>query len=532
MQADVINTLRCERTNVTDVANNYLHTHWDMLLECNYQPALMAYTSPGLGQAPVYTPGTMPGVTDLAILSRMLQPRGLLKITAGGSVILETPALFNQAGVGAGRYPCDVKGGPTVKMVGVPKQIGFRHWVINLAIVADVRDATPGQILDTNAVVSNTWVSTEDIDYQRRSVRRFAGRAILRADIMRHFSVNANSFRDLFLFKCPDHYQRMNVSVQLSEDGTVADWSFEDVMRGYDLGVGSEILDIECFRTSTNKRNSPMRFAADLARNLSRVVAGVDLGAVSITAGFISAAIENLPCTYMHCRCDIRGDRNANLGTLTRIAYGICKNQLGSSTLALLTGTNEVTFRQDIADEVFTSVEMSSMTTADGLFTAIREGTVAAIETWLRDPGALNDILRAGQDAASFAMDMRFFGDSRNLTLIAQNAVPGGGPPIIPAAEVLLPGLQRVVVASRQGDPGFTGNPPLLRGAFGTEPQDRLNQIPPPIRDFTSAAAVDAVTAAALPQGNIPAGVEYLIVQALLGQNQIPPTASTLQDQS
>jgi len=44
-------------------------------------------------------------------------------------------------------------------------------------------------------------VSIEGIDFQRRSVQRFADRAILRADIMR---------RKL----C------MNVSVQLSEDGT------------------------------------------------------------------------------------------------------------------------------------------------------------------------------------------------------------------------------------------------------------------------------------------------------------------------
>jgi hypothetical protein len=122
---DVIRTLSCERTRVHDAANNYLHTHWEVTVEVNFQPALASYKLERQDR-PISERGHLPGETDLAILSHLLQPRGKLKITAGDSVILETPL----AGM-----PCDLKGGPSVEVVSVPhtmksaaRNSGFSQW--------------------------------------------------------------------------------------------------------------------------------------------------------------------------------------------------------------------------------------------------------------------------------------------------------------------------------------------------------------------------------------------------------------------
>lgn len=557
MRCDVIRTLSCERTRVTDAANNYLHTHWDLTVEVNWHPALVAYTrvAAPIGGNPVYARGTLPGQTDLSLLSILLQPRQLLRITAGRSVILETPFTIQDGS--PKRYPCDVKGGPSVEAVGVPQMIGFRHWVVTLHIIADVRDIASGLPSDRSAVISNLWVSNEDIDEQRRSVRRFAGRAILRADVMRQYHDNANAFRDLMLFRCPPHYQRMNVSVQISEDGTVCDWSFEDKLVGYDLGAGSEILKIECFRSGRTTRNSPLKLMTELVRGTFRGFQGGALAAVgAVPLGLALAALDNLPTSYLSCRCDLRGDRNANLGRLTSIAYGICQTQMGTDSGQFFTGGLEVNYRQDIADEVFTSVEMSSQFTSDAVITAIKDlgvnflGVARRIATGVPVLDAVSDlatVLALSIDAGAAATKQHFMTDSRQLTLVGGAAAPAAAPAAAvngnpaanapAAAPALQAGQERIIIASRQGDTGFTDNPPLNQGAFGTVPQTVVGTFPTPVRNnlvlaAQLAAANLAVSNAALPRGDYPNGIEHLIVQAILGQFQTPPLPGTLVNDS
>lgn len=307
-------------------------------------------------------------------------------------------------------------------------------------------------------------------------------------------------------------------------------------MRGYDLGIGSEIVDIECFKTGSSKRGSPLKFAIDAARSMANASANIGgsvqaltFGAsanvpIGMAFGLLGAVLDNLPISYIHCRCDITGDRNANLGRLTATALGICRNQLGADFGRIMTGTQEITFRQNLADQVYTSVEMCSSFTSDALFrSALNTGLalnpstlgIANIQAIATD--AQN--VAAGFDPGAVAMVAIFQRDSRRLITVP--------PPNTSNVPQYVNPPDFTIVASRQGDPGFNDNPPLLRGAFGTVPQTVLNQIPPPVRDGT-AAAVAAVTAAAIPAGSIPAGIEHLIVQALLGQNQTPPLPGTL----
>lgn len=554
---NVIRTHRCERSYAFDKQNNYLHTHWDILAEVNWHPALTAYTLPGgPGTAPVFTPGTFPGATDLALLSRILQPRGQLICSAGAAIILIAPQPDASNTSKSGFYPCDVIGGPSIKVVGVPRMIGIKHWVLNLHITADVRDTVfKNNTSNNNAVLSNTWVSMEDIDYQRRSVRRFAGRAILRADIMRNQNINANSLRDLYLFACPDHYKRQVVSVQLSEDGTTLDWAFDDVMQGYDVGVGSPIVALECYRGGKVTRNSPLKLMADGVRAIANSPWGANTDPLQTVFGLMfnlaAVGFDNLPKSIRTCRCDLTGDRNADLGRLTSIALGVCAQQVGFANLGqIYTGCLEIRFMQDIGDQVKTSVEMSTSFTDDRLITALNQtageftgrvirgiGNLAA-----NDPEVLLRLLNPTQNLTSIlntmtrALTTDFRVDSRKLVMVEdpsdtpQAQVQG----VVNAAPAPPRGRITTIIASRQGDVlgnsnnqlGQNDNPPLQQGAYGVVPQEDINNPPPDFNAIFDAS--DIAGAAAEATGTIPAGIEHLIVAALLGQGQNPSAPTTL----
>jgi hypothetical protein len=567
---NVIETLACTRERIYDEANNYLWTAWRFTVRTHWNPRLVAYNVAGglppqpgypIGNfvgvpgVPVLAPGTYPGITDLSLLNYLLQPRGLLRVLAGGMTILETPALvdgwipptvsgptgqlFNPDPPN-GRYPCDCTGGPSVKIVSVNEIMMLKDWLVTLQFSADVRDVEPGQstveydpnseppVLNaaTNGIISNLWVGQEDIDKQRRSVRRFAGKAILRADVIRQARVNANTFRDLYLFPTMNHYQRENVHVQISEDGTECLWSFEDRMRGYDLGDGvsnrpdneslpnSQILDIECWRTASVSRGSPAKLAFDTVRGLSRA------GSIAAApAALVVAALDNLPKSYRHCRTEILGDRNADLGRLTIIAFGICMQQIGFGNIAtLLTGTHEIIIRQDIGDEVRVSVEMSTMFTDDGVLGALINAAAAipAIPNLILNPNqqwpAFVPALALQMNAASMQMCAAMTQDSRSLTILDPPAPqPQPAPALVPGDIAAPAPGPTTVIATREGAGAILTNPPLLQGAFGQVCQET-------VLDVAGLEALQVTAADAAPQGIIPQGVHNFIVQAIMGQ--------------
>lgn len=493
---NVVRTLSYERTPVKDAAGNYLWTNHNILVEVHWHPTQVSYKKDPAGLVPVAEAGKMPGETDLALLTRILQPRGRLVVTAGGRAILDTPDFFKGSTT---RMSTDATGGPRVELASVPMMIGQKHWVCTLRFTADVRDQV--YLLDNfqNAIVSNLWVATEDVDFQRRSVRRFAGRAILRADVMRMGTVNANTFRDLYLFPCPDHYQRQNVQVQLSEDGTVCDWSFEDAMRGYDLGATSPIVDIECYRTAHVRAGSPMRALTDTTRATARDIANFDFFGAGMNAlgRVFDNTINNLPKSWMQVRCDLTGDRNADLGKLTGIALGVVMNQVGLNIAQLMTGVAELTFIQDVADKVYTSVDLTVEWTDDVTLFA---GAGLALAG---HPGFVDVVLNSG----SAQTIRQFLTDSRQLGVAAGFGAGTGLP-------------NAGIAASRDG--AYNTNPPLNQGAFPIAPS--------PAAPNTAQGVSGAPSAQ--PTGRLPTGVEKFIVQALLGQNQQPPRPGTLTDES
>src|ERR1043166_2302352 len=88
---DVIATEKFHRSSVRDEVNNHMMSKWEVEAICNFHPApnMVSYVR-AAGAEPTRAAGRLPGETDLAILNTLLKPRQLLKITAGGSVVLHT----------------------------------------------------------------------------------------------------------------------------------------------------------------------------------------------------------------------------------------------------------------------------------------------------------------------------------------------------------------------------------------------------------------------------------------------------------
>ncbi|CEF49316.1 unnamed protein product [uncultured bacterium] len=142
VQFDVVQTLRCHRQSMRDAGQNYMIAKHEIEILSRYQPAMASYVTqvpnkPNPASAPLaplaQVAGKLPGETDLATLNRLLAPRGLLTVIAGGQTILETPGLNP---ISNRRYPCDVANGPFCEFVSVPQQIGFRDWLVHLRFVA------------------------------------------------------------------------------------------------------------------------------------------------------------------------------------------------------------------------------------------------------------------------------------------------------------------------------------------------------------------------------------------------------------
>lgn len=355
-----LQTLRMQREHIRDDADNYVCTKWFVECYASYQPYQTSYA---VGPQPILAAGRLPGETDLATLAALMKPRGVLTITSGGSVILDTPALI---GAGPNRYKTDVRNGPFCEMVSVPKQIGNRHWIVQLRFLAHTIESPPDS--QTSPVISNVWGTVWDVDSTYHPTKTVSGTAILRTDILREMHVTADVFRRDFFFPLADNYYRENVVVELSEDGSTLLWSFTDVARDYNIMPStpplrhSEIRKVEVFRTSRSVSGTP-------ARALRQYLLSRALGAMTGIGGFINGAYEvawnaipttagpmgeialqssNLPYHVLCIRCDVEGDRRSRMNNLTDIALGVCLNNAFFSNVPFSLSTSEVICNQEL----------------------------------------------------------------------------------------------------------------------------------------------------------------------------------------
>ena len=452
---EVIRTNVVLRENIrTEDDVDYLFTKWTIDVICQYNPDAMSYEHGDIFGAIFKSEEALPGTTDNAIRNYLMNPRRLLRIVAGGEEVLASPSM-SPAKV---RYPCDAKNGPFCDMLAINQMIGVVHFIVHCRFTTyvieypenslTVRPRSGGVdqvIVGQNVVVSNRWVSSEDIDELGYPTRRTAGEAVLRSDFMRqrnqtqmaqpgNNNFNADSFRSQFFFPVPDNYQRQNVKVEISSDGTKLRYSFEDVARCYNLGGTSPIRKIEAYKNFYVKAGMP-------GRPLAQWMSGQARALVADVTPLIGFQLDNLPKYNKNIRVDLWGNRNASRGQLTTIALGVCFEEIGAIAQGIISiGFWEITIRQSL-HEKFVSVEITT-SWSDDLNYISGNRNIPLIEL-------IGGISRPG--LAALALSATSSDES------LKSLVPG-------AAQRFL------VLDQRTGDPAFlTTNPGYTQNSRGTD---------------------------------------------------------------
>jgi hypothetical protein len=364
---------------------NYLYTRHVAEVVCQFNQGATSYTPPVDNRdPPVANTTSMPGMTDNALRQYMMQPRRLLKIVAGGQTILSTPSALPSDSTKT--YACDAKNGPFCDVFGITQMIGTMHFVCHFRFTAHVVEyaakpnnpitpITPGmtQLLPIpayppNVVLANQWVSSEDVDELGYPTRYFAGEAVLRTDLMRAVdssNFNADSLRKTFFFPVPANYQRENVAVELSSDGSKLKWSFEDHAKPYNVGKNSPIRKIEAYKTVGVSAGGPSRAQAQFNLGLDVQIPTSRMGALMSAMKLITDRSKlhamNLPRYYLHTTVQLWGARDANKAILANIALGICAAQmLLSNVNGLATVATWEIIIQQALHEKYVSVEITA----------------------------------------------------------------------------------------------------------------------------------------------------------------------------
>jgi hypothetical protein len=347
----------------------YLYTHWVIDVIAH----ITKIDTPG-DPVPI-----LPGETDNTIRNQLMQPRRQLQVIAGGAEILFSPRRIPNRGNEV--YPCDAKNGPYCNVFGIQQIIGISLFVIHCRFETWDVEYDPSEPHSTkapNVVLSNRWVSAEDIDELCYPTRYISGEAILRTDLMQQRNIerrNANqsnfnaaditTLRRYFFFPVPNNYQRQNVRVELSTDGSRLKWSFEDVGRCYNLGGDSPIRKIEVYRNACTEFHGLGAIAADAGWNALGGLENFGTWGGAQNPGIIRSFRAKLPQYYISARVDLWGDRDVEQGHLFVLALGCCMNQIGFNTAAFTVGAAKMVSSQYL-HEKFARVELTVSWGEDG----------------------------------------------------------------------------------------------------------------------------------------------------------------------
>lgn len=399
MQVIALN--QCLRENIrTEDDGTYLYTKWTIDVVTQINPNALAYHRQNANDPLsnlVADETSLPGRTDNAIRNVLMMPRQVLTVRSGGEIILETPGFI--AGNAGDRYPCDAKNGPFCEVASITQSVGVMHFVVHCRFTAHVVEYAAAQ-RTSDQILSNRWVSAENIDELTYPIRYIAGEAIIRTDLMRRANINADDLRNQLFFPVPQNYQRENVKVELSSEGSRLRYSFTDVGKCYNLGATSPVRKIEAYQTHYATSLGSASIANAIGRGLITDTAeAIRVGAYASSSGGIPvagsatglaqgtavgslylagatartaaiAALDALPKYFIGMRVDLWGDRSASRARLVAIAVGTCMNRLGIGVAQLFANTTEITCRQAL-HEKFVSVEMSIRFSMDAsLFTA------------------------------------------------------------------------------------------------------------------------------------------------------------------
>jgi hypothetical protein len=344
-----------------------LYTKWTIDIIAQVNPDAMSYLLNPDGTLLQFA-GTRPGRTDNVIRPFLVQPRKRLIVIAGQDTILDVPQLKNPNNPNDPRLPTDAANGPFCEIWSINSIIGVTNFTVHARFTACVNDCRPeetpgGGVI--SPILSNRWMQSETIDDCFYPTIVTVGEAILRTDIMHFDGKNADQFRQQFFFPVPQFYQRENIEVTLSSDGSRLSYSFKDTGKLFNLGRNSPIVKADIWMNGNVKIPAGVSLTAghtelsfgDMIQTMSaQALYNLDLTRPARAAA--RAVLDNLPVYSFHMHVGLWGDRNTKRTDLHRIALGVANGQLPSSFAGML-GSSEMIFRHDRANQNYVSVDVT-----------------------------------------------------------------------------------------------------------------------------------------------------------------------------
>lgn len=335
---------------------DYLYTRFRFAVGGIYNPRATAYTA-----GPVATPGTMPPITDISIRNTLMQPGGVLvwddespPVGGGPVTILRVPAA-NGTG--------DVKGGPYPRGCHVAQIAGTKTWWVVFLIETFVNEQTAANMANvynrpSNIVLSHRWDITADYNQDHFATRIVRGEVVFRLDLLTRNNVSPDQFRDILFHPVPANFQRSNIRVMPSSDGTTYKYEFTDTEQPLNYSLGPNITRIEATETDMTFVPSQAQalqenFVSNLHGGVSAASSILSGNAVGGLTGFVSGAAHNaidtgvklLPQCASHIIVRVWGNQQCLRANLFLTAMGVAWGRMNWLNLGYLPGIeSQITF--------------------------------------------------------------------------------------------------------------------------------------------------------------------------------------------
>jgi hypothetical protein len=306
---------------------------------------------PGEPQNMFLNAGDRLGLAIWNLKQALSQPRKRLVYVVTPDVALISPSPISGGGFNLGKLtsgsslPCDCRNGPLVQECRIERISGDKTAFLFWTVKTWVSDYF-------NAVLSNRWRSTQNVDSNGMTTRVIEGQAEFRADFIKNARLTPDHFREFLIPPCERGLQRRNVRVTASADGTRLDYTVTDQEQmiyytgSENVGVvkveGTVTCGVESgFKNYRDVQEALMKvggFAAGVGASFAQ--AGSELVPGSRTAAFAAGVGEGaaagaawmasmwagMPSAYGVVR--VTGQREVDLVTLQNLAYKIILDRL------------------------------------------------------------------------------------------------------------------------------------------------------------------------------------------------------------
>lgn len=312
----------------------YLCTEWSHEFIALLNPENLSYTTDGIGLR-----GQMPADTIQGIRQRLSQPRRDYSWEVGGRTVISSPANGDTT---------DMRNGPIVdEALSIVQVVGSRSFIVRMKITTWLNECD-----DAPVILSHRWQPTLEVDEHRYSTRTIVGEIEFNIPKLIELSRGPDNYRLVISgHQVPNGFQRVGLQTAASSDGATVHYEVIDRERPIDIGRNCPAVDIDVQMTAGHTGTGAAGIALGAAEGAGAVLGGFyrdrlasqafsrrgarrvyNRGAFATMAalGAVSGAWSALARQYVNVTVSCAGDRNAECGSLLRIAAEIAEQRVGA----------------------------------------------------------------------------------------------------------------------------------------------------------------------------------------------------------